>query len=329
MRGIATVLTAISVIMGVPSFGESVGNYSPGESMPVDAVIEDLRDHLEEQPDDAEVLFQLGQLYNYIYGYGMEHVWVTEIGEMGVGAPEVPPVFSSNAVLPVPASRVKRLAEALVVLRRGVELAPDNYMGRLALGFAYMEAAKRYNAGDWIRDRVPVDEAAIEEVGERAYWENLALETFRVARASESATEGSATSLHLHPAPYYMFQLLMGRNTRTEAEQEELDGLRKDAFEAANARTLLVSINGRPESDHDGTVSDAALAEVLALYPYVPPNENAAELYLRAMDTARALYSPGLEEDLPFFNMTELAMPAEPMGEEVLERIRACLALNT
>jgi hypothetical protein len=335
MRGIAAVLTAISVIMGVPSFGESVGNYSPGESMPVDAVIEDLRDHLEEQPDDAEVLFQLGQLYNYIYGYGMEYVWVTEIGETGVGAPEVPPVFSSNAILPITVQRIKRLAEALVVLRRGVELAPDNYMGRLALGFAYMEAAKRYNAGDWIRDRVPVDEAALEEVGERAYWENLALEHLRIARASETAPEQNESAPEEFPsqsqpqlAAYYIFQILAGRDMRTEAEQAELDELRKKALEFANGRSLLVSINGRPESDHQGNVSDAALAEVLAIYPFVPPKENAAELYLRAMDTARAHYSPGLEDDLPFFSQTELGLPAEPLGEGMLQQIRACLALN-
>lgn len=335
MRGIAAVLAVISVVMGGPSFAESVGNYGPGESKPVDAVIEDLRDHLEEQPDDAEVLFQLGQLYNYIYGYGMTHVWVAEIGEMEVDAPDIPPVFSSNVVLPVPASRVKRLAEALVVLRRGVELAPENYMGQLALGFAYMETAKRYNAGDWFRDRVPVDEAAREEVGERAYWENLALETFRVARASESAAEQNESApeeflpqSQSQLAAYYMFQILAGRNSRTEGAQAELDGLRKPALEFANNRSLLVSINGRPESDHAGTVADAALAEVLAIYPFVAQSENAAEIYLRAMDTARDLYSPGLEDELPFFSRTELTLPTEPLTEEMLQRIQTCLALN-
>lgn len=327
MRGIAAGLMFFLAAFADPSNAESVSENPPGVSVRIDALIENLRGRLEEHPDDADTLIQLGQLQNYVYGYGLEYVSASNTEETDGVVPRIPPTFSSNVVLPVSTSRVKRLAEALDALRRGVDLAPDNYTGRLALGFAYMEAARRCNAGDWIRDRVPVDEAAIDEVGERAYWENLSLECLRAARKSESDPEALAINPQQQPAAYYMFQILAGRGTRTEAEQAELDGLRKQALDFANALSLLVSIGGRPESNHEGNVSDAALAEVLAIYPFVPPSENAAEFYLRAMDGTIVFHFQELEESLPFFTQTEMPLPAEPLEEEMLQRIRDYLAL--
>jgi hypothetical protein len=329
---ILRVIVLISVVWLSSSGAQSTVEHFPGGHIRIDILIENTEAHLAEYPDDADAAINLGQLHNLAYACGWDYLSPVSTREVAdrviVAGLGLPPVHASNAVLPVSASRIKHLAEAIVLLQRGLELAPHNETGQLALGYAYMEAAKRYGSGDVIRDRVPVDEAAIEEMGERAYWENLALDTLRIARVSELQPERVAQYPQFHPAGYFIFQILAGRDSLDDIEREELAALRKQALSFAEGMTRLVSINGRPESIHNGSVSDAALAEVLAIYPFVPVNENAAEYYLRAMEAKAVFEDYDVEESLPYFGETELTLPAEPLSEASVQQIRAYLAYN-
>ncbi len=317
------VMLLLTVLQPLSAFAQPYSS-TPPELVSIGELKKQLIAALENAPGDAMALYRLGQLHCFAYAYDRKYFPdFTQAADLSSARDlhELPgiPRHTASLLLPLPQRRLNHLADAIIALRECVEIAPEHAGARLALGYAYGEAAKRCDTGKWLHKRVPYDENAAKQLGERVYWENLALEQFRVVRRLEAALQqqGNQGASDGHPRRRYtvsaadqaIFQILCEREPLNSEELAELEEL------TPTSRTA------------DVVVPPKTLAEMEAAYPQPMPSQNAAQYYLHAAD-AEANQIAGGEYPLPFVGSLELNMPPQPFSETTRALMERYLRYN-
>lgn len=225
----------------------------PTTTITLQALQSKLESKLDTNPDDVDAYIELAKMHCLAYAHNRELFTVTD-------APEEPelvqirertpfPYRWSTHVLTVTGGRITHLAKAIPLLRKTAELEPTRYEAHLGLGYAYMEAAERWAAGDWLKDRVTFDEAALEQSGAKAYWENLALASLGTARGLFESKDSKSPEGEMglgDLSSVYTVIILSKRESLTTEEQALLDLIREEALKCASQRQRTLWVAGRP-----------------------------------------------------------------------------------
>lgn len=166
--------------------------YVPSTIAPLAEVSQYWLERVEQTPDDAKALVQLGRIHCFAYAFGRTHFVVDDptspYGNPGVIRERaLLPLHTSTLLIPASTEQIDHLAEAIRWLREGLKREPDQRDGLLLLGYAYTEVAKRCRHDGWFHDTVAFDRDAAKSLGGAAYWEDEALAQFRKALADRWA----------------------------------------------------------------------------------------------------------------------------------------------
>lgn len=328
MRSGVTVFAACLGLFLLSSNPARAQPETPEGTVAVGELIAGTEAYLAEHPADGAAHIQLGLLHCHAYGYGWGYLpeEATRLdGERRVvhGLSQ-PPIHSTTLVFPVPRHRLRNLAEAMHYLQRGVALAPEDYFGQLALGYAYMHAGRR-NLDGFLDGRVDYDAEAAEALGGRQYWDREALAVLRGARGMEEAQGQPGFNHGVSLACLYTFQILGATPSPTTSEVKEMEAIRECALKAANATHRLPSANGEPQSLYNDDVPEGTLREILALYPLLPDHRNGAAYYLHAADAGMYIKSE-YDAPLPLVGSLEIRVPVEPFSGRTMELMGDYLA---
>lgn len=306
----------------------------PTTTITLQALQSKLEEKLGADSDDVDAYIELAKMHCLAYAHNRALFTVTD-------APEEPELVQirertpfpnrwSTHVLTVTGGRITHLAKAIPLLRKAAELEPTRYEAHLGLGYAYMEAAERWTAGDWLREQVTFDEVALEEVGAKVYWENLALASLSTARAlietkDSENLEGEKGLGDL--SIVYSLMILSRRESLTPEEEALLDLVREEALNCASQFQRTLWVAGRPLPRTDSIAPPEVMQKIDTLYPYVAPEANGAEYYVEALNAQVELDVP-YDAPVPFYGEYKWGIPSDPLSEEGVQIMDQILAAN-
>lgn len=327
------IASLVFIAFAAESFALSV-SHIPTTTITLQALQSKLESKLDTNPDDLDACIELARMHCFAYAYNRTVFSVTD-------APESPdlvqirertpfPYRWSTHVLTVTDGRITHLAKAIPLLRKAAELEPTRYEAHLGLGYAYMEAAERWTAGDWLKDRVSFDEVALEQSGAKAYWENLALASLSTARGlfDSKDSENLEGEIGLGDlSSVYTLMILSRREALTPEEEALLDLVREEVLKRASQFQRTLWVAGRPLPRSDSLAPPEAVQKIEILYPYVAPEENGAEYYVEALNAHVDLEVP-YDAPVPFYGEYKWGIPSDPLSEEGMQIMDQILAAN-
>ena len=269
--------------------------YVPTETEDGGELVAQYEADLRENPDHRGTRYSLARIHCFIYAYGRTHFKVSPYREEGA-LPRIVeahpfPVRSAAIRLPVSTERLNHLAEAIRLLRRITDNAPNHAAAQLLYGYVCREAAARCQEVGRPDGLLPGGG----DVADSVSWERLALDAFRMARENRPPDpERKPIDWNYKPPVYwgswFIFRMLSARDDLSEVEQAELAAVK------SGARATMAVVHGPVEGsfapEEESLVSPASLKEAEAMFPAMDEQRNGANLYLHAMDAYIAFDFP-------------------------------------
>ena len=303
----------LMVFLCVPVFGQALPA-SDGGFIPIAELRQALDERLLENPGDAMALYELGRVDCFVYAFNREYFPALKDSADPYPDWEVQrhaniPLHTATLLLPLPQWRLNHLVDAVLHLQQCVALDPELVSAREFLGYAYEQLSHRCASPKWIRGRLSYDEAAAEAMGERMYWEELALAEYRAVRMARESNPDPGRGTALTLGNMGILTILRGREPKNPEEIAEIEAIAPKA---------------RP---NELMISPKHLVEMEARYPEIPLGSNAAQYYLHAGDALIEI-SADTEEHMPISGQFKISMPPEPFSEVTRALMRQSGLLN-
>lgn len=315
---------AVLLVLFVASSAHPTTTIAPGPDevrlAPVGEVVEILRAHLAENPDDCAAWASLGSLHANAYARGIDAVELWKPRKEG-DAPRaelgMPPRTLAKRLESISEPRAAHLAQAVRCFQnacKGENEVKDATL--VGLGYALWECRDRFAQIPWPLEAEAFDAEAKQHAAESGWWSEQALgvlERIKIPEDPASVIERDYTAMGtIAPACWILQQILELRTTLSEEDKKKLESFRKISKDYRRSLGLLPSeLPPQPQ-------------ELASLYPATPAGMATAELYLRAVDATADLNSS--MEGLPYIGQgTTKDFRGKPLSQELVSQIATCL----
>jgi hypothetical protein len=287
----------------------------------VGEVVEILRAHLAENPDDYAAWANLGGVHANVYARGTEAVELARPRKEGE-APSVelamPPIALAKRLESVSEPRAAHLAQAVRCFQKAVKgegrVKEDALVG---LGYALWESRDRFAQIPWPLETEAFDVEAKKHAAESEWWGEQALSVLQQLNIPDDPATALKRDYESNmgtnaPACWILLQILEQRTTLSEEDKKKLESFRKiSKGYRGNESAFAAELPPQPQ-------------ELASLYPATPAGMATAELYLRAVDATAYLLSTG--SDLPYIGQGNMKdFRGKPLSQELVSKIPVCL----
>jgi len=288
---------------------------------PVGEVVEILRGHLAENPDDYAVWASLGSVHANVYARGIDAVELwrpRKEEEAPLVELAIPPRTLAKRLESVSEPRAAHLAQAVRSFQNAVKgesrVKEEALVG---LGYALWECRDRFAQIPWPLEAEAFDAEAKQHAAESGWWGEQALSALEQLKIpydlAITLSNDHVTIETFGPACWIMQPIFEQRATLSEEDKNKLELIGKFAHEYRSS-AFPVELPPQPQ-------------ELASLYPASPAGMATAELYLRAVDAAADMVSAG--EDLPYIGRGDTKdFRGKLLSQDTVSKIAACLAAH-
>lgn len=179
----SVLLIRLFALWGLASLSASAMWMAPDGTVPLDRLVENTKRHLSEHPDDASAYALLGRVYSLAFALDVDEFSYYAGGNAG----ELPdlidreyqarPDRSWNRPGHLPPEKQRLLMDSIRNYQRAVQLAPENFLYWLGLGYMYHEGSREVGSLVWPFPDVQFDEVSL--AGVKRAWFEKALDAYQ------------------------------------------------------------------------------------------------------------------------------------------------------